>query len=429
MHTKKSSRRRFLEAGPALAGAVLVPLASGNGTPVSAQTPEAVTTPDVNSRESLRYGWRSRFVTTYRPIEGGDDHMSHRLMKPMPSRASVSTPLGESVGIITPNSLHYSTQHEYGVPDINPREHKLMIHGMVDRPLVFTMEELRRLPYVSRVYYIQCTASKATPTGRTVEATFGRTACSEWAGVPLSLLLREAGVQNGASWIVAEAVGGGKHAKSVPMAKAMEDVLVAYSQNGEPVRPDNGFPLRLFVPGFEGLYSVKWLHRIKVVDKPYLTFQEQRRYLDPRANQGHFNFEQGPISIITFPSGEQQLSKRGVWMITGLAWSGMGAVRRVEVSTNGGRTWAEAQLQDPVLKRAHTRFNFKWRWEGEEAMLLSRCIDELGQVQPTVEEFAKFWGIGIPQVYRTPVNYFGHANFIQPWNVLRDGSVRNGLAT
>ena len=183
------------------------------------------------------------------------------------------------------------------------------------------------------------------------------------------------------------------------------------------------------VPFSARMSQVKWLRHIKVVDKPYLTFQEQRRYLSPKSNEGFFNFEQGPISVITFPSGEQQLLKRGFWTITGLAWSGGGAVRRVEVSTDGGRTWADAQLQDPVLKRAHTRFNFSWRWNGEEAVLMSRCTDELDQVQPTVQEFAKFWGVGIPQVYRTPVNYFGHVNFIQAWQVGRDGSVSNGLPT
>jgi sulfane dehydrogenase subunit SoxC len=331
------------------------------------------------------------------------------------------------IGIITPSSLHFTTQHFYGIPDINPKEHKLTLHGLVERPLVFTMDDLKRFPAVSRVHFLECVGNKNVPRDKNVNDTHGRMACSEWTGVPLSVLLKEAGVKNQATWIVAEGLDGGKHTKSVPMAKVMDDVLVAYGQNGEPVRPDHGYPLRLLVPGFEGIYNVKWLRTIKVVDGPYVGFQENSRFVAPDPRSRDFIYELGPKSVITFPSGEDRLAERGFYAISGLAWSGGGTVRRVEVSTDNGRTWKDAQLQEPVLKRAFTRFHLMWKWNGEETVIQSRCIDDLGQIQPSVAEFAKFWNKSISEIHRTSGSKFGHANFIQPWKVTADGSVQNAL--
>ena len=254
-------------------------------------------------------------------------------------------------------------------------------------------------------------------------------ACSEWTGVPLSMLLKEAGVKNGASWIVAEAAEAGHHTKSVPMAKIMDDVLVAYGQNGEPIRPDHGFPLRLLVPGFEGIYNVKWLKTIKVVDQPYKTFQERSRFMGADRRSRHFIYELGPKSVITFPSGEDHLPEHGTYTITGLAWSGGGAVRRVEVSTDGGQTWTDAKLRGPALKRAFTRFDLVWKWKGEEAVLQSRCTDELDQVQPSVAEFARFWNETESEIFLGGGSRFGHVNIIQPWKVATNGLVQNGLET
>jgi sulfane dehydrogenase subunit SoxC len=334
-----------------------------------------------------------------------------------PKGIEALTPLGELTGTITPSGLHYVSSHGNLPPDIDPRLHRLRIYGMVSRPLVFTMDELKRLPSVSRIHYIECIANSPVPDGKNLEQMHGMIACSEWTGVPLSLLLKEAGVRGGAQWILAEGASASSLATSVPMGKAMDDVLVAYGQNSEPVRPHNGYPLRLLVPGFQGKYHVKWLKGIKVVDRPYMTYWEKHHYVKSAGRQGGYLLEQGPKSVITFPSGEQRVPSRGYYTITGLAWSGCGAVSRVEVSIDGGRTWNDAQVQEPVRRIALTRFTIPWTWNGEEAVLQSRCIDDKGQVQPSLAEERKFWGTSDP----------ANRNSIQPWRVTRDGSVVNAL--
>jgi sulfane dehydrogenase subunit SoxC len=251
--------------------------------------------------------------------------------------------------------------------------------------------------------------------------------CSEWTGVPLSVLLNEVGLKTDAKWIIAEGADGGKHTKSIPLPKALDDVLVAYGQNGEPVRPDHGYPLRLIVPGFEGIYNVKWLRRIKVVDQPYLSFQEHSRFLspDPRTHPDTYDF--GPSSVITFPSGTHSLRAHGQYVVTGLAWSGGGVVSRVEVSTDGGQTYRDAELAGPALPKAHTRFYMSWDWTGDEAVLQSRCTDEKAQIQPSEAEYAAYWGLTRQELYGTVQSQLGHCNWMQPWKVNRDGSVTNGL--
>jgi sulfane dehydrogenase subunit SoxC len=427
---KLSDRRRFLRKSAALAGLALAPAGAVLGSPAtSAATPlppENAVVDDVNSTDAVLYGRRSPYVNTVRSLEGSisPDNSPPR---PNPSRMGAKTPLGDLTGIITPSSLHYTTQHFYGVPTIDPASHRLMIHGLVERPLVFSMDELKRLPFVSRIYFIECIGNRPNPQGKSVADTHGRAACSEWTGVPVSVLLNETGIKNGAKWILAEGADGGKHGKSVPLPKALDDVIVAFGQNGEPVRPDQGFPLRLVVPGMEGIYQVKWLRRIKVVDQPYLTFQENSRFLhdDPKTQLDSYEF--GPKSVITFPSGTQRLSARGSYVITGLAWSGGGAIRTVEVSTDGGRTYKEAKIVDTPLPRAFTRFYFPWTWDGSEAILQSRCVDEKRQRQPSEEEFAKYWGYTRQQLYRASNTTLGHCNWIQAWKVNPNGDVTNGL--
>ncbi len=424
--TPRPSRRRFLTKGAAAAGLVAtapaLELAGGSST-AAAQVPVVA---DNNAIESVLYGRRSRFVTTTREIEGRS-HSETARIRPNPQRPSARTPLAELTGTITPTSLHFTTQHYYGIPDINPAEHSLMIEGMVERPLVFTMDELHRMPFVSRIHFLECVGNRPNPRGETVTATHGRMGCSEWTGVPLSVLLDAVGVRNGASWIIAEAADGGKHTKSVPLGKALDDVLVAYGQNGEPVRPDHGYPLRLLVPGFEGIYNVKWLKRIKVVDQPYLSFQEHSRFLTPDPKTQRDSYDFGPNSVITHPSGGNELSAPGPYVISGLAWSGSGRVSRVEVSTDGGATYQEAELVGPVHTKAHTRFCLPWRWNGEEAVLQSRCLDERDQLQPTEAEYADYWGLTRGQLYGTIQSQLGHCNWIQPWKVGSDGKVTNGL--
>jgi sulfane dehydrogenase subunit SoxC len=298
-----------------------------------------------------------------------------------------------------------------------------MIHGMVDRPLMFTVDELKRLPYVSRIHFLECIGNRSRPANKTVQDTHGLTSCAEWTGVPLSLLLKEAGVKSEASWIVAEGAEEVKGASSIPLGKAMDDCLVCYAMNGEPVRPQQGFPLRLIVPGFEGIYQTKYLRRIKVVDAFYMTYNDYG-HLRRDAKEAALGQQIGPKSVITFPSGGQKLSGPGFYEITGLAWSGGGAVRKVEISTDDGRSWKEAELRTPAYPMAHTRFGLHWNWDGKECMLLSRCTDDLGTVQPSRAEAAKFWSKPLTKDYSVP----GADNTIQPWKVASDGSVSNGNA-
>src|SRR6058998_831747 len=250
MGSKRPGRREFLKGSAALAGGLTL----GAAAPAIGQIPASP--PMIKGdKNQIAYGDRSRFVTSVRIPHGG---------RPSPDAFGlvfhVATPLQDSVGMITPSSLHFvgTTRGSY-IPEIDPREHRFMIHGMVDRPLTFTVEELKRLPYVSRIHFLECIGNRANPTHKTVQETHGMTSCAEWTGVPLSLLLKEAGVQNAASWIVAEGAEEVKGASSIPLAKAMDDCLVCYGQNGEAVRPQQGFPLRLIVPGFEGIYQTKYL--------------------------------------------------------------------------------------------------------------------------------------------------------------------------
>ncbi len=347
------------------------------------------------------------------------------------------TPIAESVGIITPASLHFMQAHS-SLPDIDPAKYSLTIHGMVDRPLMFSLEDLKRLPSVSRIRFLECLGnssprrhvSKPGSTPVTVQFTHGIMSCNEWAGVPMSVLLKEVGVKKEASWLVAEGSDGSKYTYSIPLTKANDDVLVAYMQNGEPLRPEQGFPARMFVPGFGANHSVKWLRRIMVVDRPYMTWDQSVHHSVPRADLDNksrwYNFVWPPKSVITRPSAGQQLPGPGYYEITGLAWSGWGKVRKVEVSVDGGKTWKEAKIQDPVLPKAHTRFNFDWTWNGEEAVLQSRCTDDQGEVQPTLAEMNRNWGRSEKDRLE-PTNYTFHWNAIQPWKVASDGSITDAL--
>jgi sulfane dehydrogenase subunit SoxC len=426
MTPKQPDRRTFLKSGAALAG--LAVGASSIASPIHAEpAPERI--------DDLHlYGERSRFVNSTRNGSVGNPE---RRLENEPRAFGLRSPLQDSVGMITPAALHFVVSHGFEPLDINPDEHRLLIHGLVDRPLVFTVEDLKRLPFVSRFHFVECHGNSSTggPGGAariapnaTAQETHGFTSCSQWTGVPLSLLLKEAGVQKAATWILAEGADPSKHSKSIPLAKAMDDVFVAYGQNGEPVRPEQGFPLRLIVPGWQGINNVKWLRRIDLVDEPYMAMMESTKYpslkLDGKSRW--FEFELGPKSVITRPSGGHHLPGSGYYEITGLAWSGGGAIRRVEVSSDGGRSWKDAQLHDPVARKAHTRFSIPWNWNGEECILQSRCSDDQGTVQPTAAEVAKLWGADV-EFFRKTSLIVGDFNAIQPWRVNRDGSIQNAL--
>ncbi len=338
------------------------------------------------------------------------------------SAASVAfTPLQGTFGIITPSGLHFERHHQ-GWWDIDPSRHRLMINGLVKRPKVYTMDDLMRLPSVSRIHFIECGANTAMEWGNvavpTVQYTHGMVSCSEFTGVPLSVLLDDCGVdrQQG-RYVLGEGADGSGMTRTIPMERALDDVIVAYGMNGEMLRPENGYPLRLVVPGIQGVSWVKWLRRIEVGDKPWATKDEAIHYMDlmPDGTHRQYSGIQEAKSVITSPSGGQVLLDRGFHNITGLAWSGRGKIRRVDVSTDGGRHWRTARLETPILTKAFTRFNIDWVWSGEPCILQSRCIDDTGYVQPTIRQLREVRGTR--SIY--------HNNMIQSWKVAESGEVSN----
>lgn len=332
---------------------------------------------------------------------------------------SSRAPLRELTGTITPSDLHFE-RHHAGVPALDAATHRLLIHGLVDRPTEFTVEEIRRFPQVTRTYFIECSgngraAFKDPKPELTAQAVAGMTSNTEWTGVPLVTLFREVGVKSDATWFLAEGADACRMTRSVPVAKGWEDAMIVWAQNGEPLRPAQGYPLRLLLPGWEGNISMKWLRRLELGTEPWMTRWETSVYTDPllggKARQ--FSFEQDAKSIITSPSHPDVITAKGWRPISGLAWSGRGRITRVEVSTDGGTTWRDAELSGTPQPKAHVRFQYMWKWEGDDATLLSRATDETGYVQPTRSRLIEVRGAG--------TDY--HFNAIAGWRVQRDGAV------
>jgi sulfane dehydrogenase subunit SoxC len=336
--------------------------------------------------------------------------------------ASVSfAPLQGMFGIITPNGLHFERHHQ-GWWDIEPGRHRLMVNGLVREARVFTMDDLMRLPAVSRIHFIECGANTAMEWANvavpTVQYTHGMLSCCEFTGVPLSTLLDLCGADRRTGrFVLAEGADGSSMTRTVPMDLAMDDVIVAWGMNGEMLRPENGYPLRLVVPGVQGVSWVKYLRRIEVGDAPYHTKDEVLHYVDlmPDGTHRQFTSIQECKSVITSPSGGQVLIDKGYFNVTGLAWSGRGRIRRVDVSVDGGRSWRTARLEQPVLSKALTRFNFDWVWDGSPTVLQSRAIDETGYVQPKINQLRAVRGTR--SIY--------HNNAIQSWKVGETGEVFN----
>ena len=335
--------------------------------------------------------------------------------------SSVSfTPLQSLFGIITPSAVHFE-RHHAGVPELDPHQHRLMIHGMCANPRVFTMDDLMRFPSTSRIHFIECGANTGMEWSNvavpTVQYTHGMIGCSEWTGVALSTLLAEVGFDAKAKFLLAEGADGAALTRTIPMAMALDDVIVVYGQNGEMLRPEQGYPLRLLVPGVQGVSSVKWLRRIEIGDQPWNTREESLHYIDmlPGGKHRQYTWIQEAKSVITAPSGGQVILDRGYHEITGLAWSGRGKVKRVDVSTDGGRNWRTARLQEPVHAKALTRFRIDWQWNGGPALLQSRVVDATGYVQPTYRQLREVRGTR--SIY--------HNNAIQTWRVDASGEVSN----
>ena len=326
------------------------------------------------------------------------------------------TPLQDLYGTLTPADLHYE-RHHAGVPQIDPTRYSLLVHGMVERPTIFTLADLKRFPSASRICFLECSGNfaRTAPPNTRAQQIAGLTSQSEWTGVMLATLFREVGVDPKATWFLAEGSDAALMSRSIPVQKGIDDAMIAYGQNGEAIRPEQGYPARLLLPGWEGNTSVKWIRRIELSDRPFMTREETSKYTDPLANgtARMFSFTMDARSIITRPSYPAIIS-RGWTEISGIAWSGYGKIRRVDVSTDGGKTWARATLEAPVLAKAHTRFHFLWNWSGAEAVIMSRAIDETGYVQPSRAGLFASRGAGsIPY----------HLNPITGWAVGADGTV------
>lgn len=408
----KLDRRRFLVSGAA--GALTA--ACRDRRPAAVErtvAPSSAALPPGLGAGRRPYGERSSYETAARTFKADS---------PTPGTGSSRTPLQDSLGILTPSALHFERHHS-GVPAIDPARHELLIHGLVERPVVLTMADLRRLPSVSRIHFIECGGNSGREhegrPGADPQQSHGLVSCSEWTGVLLSVLLREVGVTAAARWVIAEGADAARHARSIPLDKANDDVIVAYGQNGEALRPEQGYPLRVVAPGWEGNVNVKWLHRLHVVDQPYMLRDEAASYTDlmPDGKARQFTFVMEAKSVITRPAGGQRLAGPGRHEISGLAWSGRGRIARVEVSTDGGVTWEDARLAEPVLPKAFTRFTLAWRWDGGATTLRSRCVDEIGYVQPTREAL-----IAVRGMTAGPDGY-DHYNGIKIWSVAADGVV------
>jgi sulfane dehydrogenase subunit SoxC len=411
-------RRGFLRRAAALSGGVVAAGAALAPARAAAEDKPALV-PDWSKTLgapvlTAPYGVPSRFEASVRRRESpGLTRTPH---------SSVSfTPLQNLFGIITPSGLHFE-RHHAGIPDIDPFAHRLMVHGMVKAPRMFTMDDIIRFPSVSRVHFIECGANTGMEWGNvavpTVQFSHGMLACSEWTGVLLSTLLDEVGVdRKAAKFVLAEGSDGAALTRTVPIEMALDDVIVAYGQNGEMLRPEQGYPLRLLVPGVQGVSSVKWLRRIEVGDQPWYTREESLHYVDllPGGVHRQFTWIQEAKSVITSPSGGQVILDKGYHQITGFAWSGRGKIRRVDVSTDGGRNWRTAQLQEPVHTKSLTRFRIDWNWDGGPALLQSRAVDDTGYVQPALRQLRAVRGTR--SIY--------HNNAIQTWRVEATGEVSN----
>ena len=357
------------------------------------------------------YGTRSQFETEIRQKAAN---------RPFDTTSWTFTPLASMIGNLTPSGLHFE-RHHGGIPTIDPLRHLLYIHGIVDVAKTFTISELKNLPSITRKYFIECSGNTlgewSKPTGKTVQVTHGLLSTSEWTGVPFATLARAVGLKENAAWVLAEGGDAAVMTRSIPIDKMLTDALIAYGQNGEALRPEQGYPLRLILPGYEGNTQIKWLRRIQVGDGPFYTREETAAYTDlmPDGRAKKFTLKMAAKSVITFPSGDMTLPKPGPYTVRGIAWTGNGRVQAVEISLDGGRSWVPARIDDVPEPMCTVRFSFPWIWDGRPAILQSRCIDETGFVQPARSDLLAVRGTH--SVY--------HYNAIQSWAVDADGRVSN----
>jgi sulfane dehydrogenase subunit SoxC len=366
-----------------------------------------------------------RALTAYGQPSVFEQNTKRVLGLPFPGTGGIRTPIEKLEGIITPNGLHFDRSHN-GTPDIDPSKHYLYIHGLVNKALKFSVNDLLRYPMITRTYFIECAGNSGanitapTPIQATAGTLHGLISCANWTGVPLSLLLNEAGLKNGATWMLAEGADAASMSRSIPTRKGLDDALIVLYQNGERLRPEQGYPLRLLLPGWEGNTNVKWLTSLKLSDSPTHTKDETSKYTDPLPNGQalQFTFEMGVKSIITNPSGLMQLDGAGLYQISGIAWSGAGKISKVEVSTDGGLSWQLAALEGEQAPKSLVRFRLPWRWSGQATLIQSRATDEYGNVQPTRAQFKR--------QFANDARF--HNNTIVTWSITTEGHVKNEYA-
>jgi len=420
-------RRRFLFAAGSSVGAAAAAFLGSAAQAADGKPPAGAVLFDVAAdptREQGRpvaadggYGSRSQFETEAR----------WRFPTANQNTSWSMTPLDRTLGNLTPSGLHFE-RHHGGIPTIDPARHSLTVHGMVERPVKFSMADLKRFPSVTRKHFIECSGNGLTewnkPTLKTVQGTHGLLSTSEWTGVLFSTIARETGLHDGAAWVLAEGADAAVMTRSIPLEKMLKDAMIVYGLNGEAIRPEQGYPLRLLLPGYEGNTHIKWLRRLEISNMPFMTREETSKYTDLLADGKAriFSFDMEAKSVITFPSGEMKLPGAGFYTIAGLAWTGRGRVQGVDVSVNGGKTWYPARIDSLPEPVCTVRFSFPWVWDGQPAVLQSRCTDETGYVQPTLPELVAIRGSNGPfgSVY--------HLNAIQSWAIAADGSVTNVYA-
>jgi len=427
MGLRTSSRRELLQGSALAVGAVATGAVGSLVTPALAETTKSYAlnnSPMIASPEDLiAYGQRSKYVKSVRIHEAERPEATLARYRDFGLTLHIQAPLQDFMGSVAPTSIHYfATTKGALLPDIDPDQHTLTIQGLVDRPMILTIADLKRFPSVSRFHFVECAANSHAPTHKTVQASHGATSSAEWTGVLLSTLLKEAGVKANAKWFIAEGAEEIKGADTIPLTKGMLDTIVAYGMNGEPVRPHNGYPLRLIVPGFEGIFNTKWLRRIDVVENYQLNMDDYGHLRRDPASAA-LGYQIGVKSVITGPSGSQKLPSQGWYEISGLAWSGQGKISKVEISTDAGKTWNLAELKTTPHPQAHVRFGMMWKWEGTENILMSRAYDEVGQRQQTSQEAAASLGVPYTKGYNPP----GNRNTIMAWKVDKSGAVTNGL--
>ncbi|MFT0548463.1 sulfite dehydrogenase [Allopusillimonas ginsengisoli] len=405
-------RRSFLAAAAALAAGPSLARAA-ESDPMILQ-PRPWSTKLGNPVASSPYGQPSSFESNLQRRQSPG-------LTPTPQASVAFAPLQGFFGIITPSGLHFERHHQ-GWVDVDPEQHRLMINGMVKEAKVYTMDDLMRLPSVSRMHFIECGANTGMEWGNaavpTVQYTHGMLSCCEFTGVPLKTLLDDCGADlKNAKFVLAEGNDGSSMTRTISMEAALDDVIVAWGMNGEMLRPENGYPLRLVVPGVQGVSWVKWLRRIEVGDQPWNTKDETSHYVDMMPDGIHRQYTsiQEAKSVITTPSGGQALMGKGFYNVSGLAWSGRGKIKQVDVSFDGGSNWKTARLETPVLDKCLTRFNIDWVWDGSPVILQSRATDSTGFVQPRYRQLREVRG--------TRSTY--HNNAIQSWQVAESGEVFN----